>query len=636
MCGIAGWIGPEAGWEAETFREGLRRRGPDGSGVWRSERATLVHTRLAILDLSEAGAQPMKRKAEIGNAETLISKVLEGQADRGSCVLVFNGEIYNYRELRAELEAEGECFVSDSDTEVLLKLLVREGDACLPKLAGMFAFCCWDEASGEALLARDAFGIKPLYYRIDGETLAFASETRVLQRTGDAMDAAALRDFFLWGSVPEPATLTTAVRQLPAGHLLRWKAGRATVEKWQGAEGGRHGAEAERGKLKVESRNADDGRLEAKNSGWMGVTRAALLESMRRHLVSDVPVGIFLSGGIDSTVVLALAREVLGKTADIRTFSIGFDDSEFDESGIARRTAEHFGARHTEWRMSAEEGAAEIEGFLAAMDQPSIDGFNTWCVSKLARRKGMKVVLSGLGGDEFFAGYGSFQRVPRFRQLYRALGPLRSVVAWLLDRKPPGSPWRRLAGYLRGDGSWLSAFHAQRGIFTPDEAAELARALSGRDPASPPFSDQGQRTKDKEPRTTVSELEVTRYMRNQLLRDSDVFSMAHGLELRVPLVDVRLAEALATIPAEVRLRQGKQLLLEAVPEVPEWVWNQPKRGFRFPFQQWMEGQFGELLAEAKERSPVPLNAWYRTWAVAAAAARGMGLSNARIAGKMPP
>ncbi len=608
MCGIAGWMGPDAGWDAEKFRDGLRQRGPDGSGVWWSDGATLVHTRLAIIGLGEAGAQPMGyERPETGDRRPSITSVL-----------TFNGEIYNFRELRAELEAAGEEFAGDSDTEVLLRLLVREGGQALPKLAGMFAFAFWDEGRGEALLARDAFGIKPLYYRIDGGTLAFASEMRVLRREGDEVDADALRDYFLWGSVPEPATLHRAIRQLPAGHLLRWKDGRATAERWKGETRPEDGDRKPEGKRQETRERRRRSAINHQRS-TIQATRGALVESMRRHLVADVPVGIFLSGGIDSTVVLALAREILGPDADLRTFSIGFDDAEFDESGIARRTAEHFGARHTEWRMTAEEGAAEIPAFLAAVDQPSIDGFNTWCVSKLARREGMKVVLSGLGGDEFFAGYGSFQRVPQFRRLHRGLGPLRPLVAWWLDRRAAGSPWRRLAAFLRGENSWLAAYHAQRGIFTPDEAGQLVNALLGEVAEKPDFSDVSL-SAPRSPLSDcamVSHLEVTRYMRNQLLRDSDVFSMAHGLELRVPLVDVRLAETLLALPPEARLRQGKKLLLEAVPEVPEWVWNQPKRGFRFPFQQWMEGRFGDLLAEAKRVSPVELNAWYRTWAVAA-------------------
>ncbi len=667
MCGIAGWIGPAEAWDAEMMRAGLQQRGPDGSGVWRSDQATLVHTRLAILDLSEAGAQPMKyqrsedggRRAEVGGRRAEVGgqraevrgqrSEVRGQGAEGggqvdgeatapavspsytdnrppttdnspSSVLVFNGEIYNYLELRVQLAAEGVIFAGHSDTEVLLHLLMREGEACLPRLAGMFAFCWWDEAAGSALLARDAFGIKPLYYRIDGTTLAFASETRVLRRDGDTLDATALRDYFLWGSVPEPQTAHLAIRQLPAGHCLRWKDGRCEVREWsQKSEVGDRRSEG-RGRSSEIRDQRSEGREQSRSAihnlqSAAEQTRQALLESVRRHLVSDVPVGVFLSGGIDSTVMLALTRKVLGPEADIRTFSIGFDDPAFDESGIARRTAEHFGARHTEWRMTQEEGCAEIPAFLAAGDQPSIDGFNTWCVSKLARREGMKVVLSGLGGDEWFAGYESFKRVPQFRHLHRVLGPLRPLVACMLRASPPGSPWHRLASYLRSEGSWLEAFHAQRGIFTPEEANILAKSFTGQAPASANWH------LDDLPdnlRTVVSHLEITRYMRNQLLRDSDVFSMAHGLELRVPFVDVRLAETLRSLPPELRLRQGKKLLLEAVPEVPEWVKNQPKRGFRFPFQQWMEGQFGDLLVEACKKSPVPLNAWYRSWAVAAA------------------
>lgn len=624
MCGIAGFFGgpPSTGFTEHALR-GLASRGPDGSGVWTSPdgAVALVHTRLAILDLSEASSQPMvyeKPETRDERSEIVDRRSQVADEDVSSLqnplstihyprsapsVLVFNGEIYNYRELRRELEAAGETFVSDGDTEVLLRLLVREGAACLPKLAGMFAFAFWNQASGEALLARDPLGIKPLYYRPGDGALAFASECKVLLRDGDPLDAAALRDYFLWGSVPDPQTLHLPVRQLSAGHLLKWKEGKCSSECW-------YRPNRSNGEIKI-----PDIRV-----SWKGlsapalVTRVALEESLVRHLVSDVPVGFFLSGGIDSTVLLALARTALGTHADIRTFSIGFDDPLFDESAIARRTAEHFGARHTEWKMTPEEGAAEIPAFLQAMDQPGIDGFNTWCVSKLARREGMKVVLSGLGGDELFAGYGSFSQVPRFHRLHRGLGPLRGPAAAMMDAKPVGSPWRRLADYLRGDGAWLHAFHAQRGIFTAAEGSKLISKLLGVSPSAPNWHLPDL---PNDPREVVAELELTRYMRHQLLRDSDVYSMAHSLELRVPFVDSRLVATISQIPPAIRLQQGKKILLEAVPEVPDWVRNQPKRGFRFPFQQWMEGQFGDLLANAQKASPVPLNAWYRTWAMAA-------------------
>jgi asparagine synthase (glutamine-hydrolysing) len=338
---------------------------------------------------------------------------------------------------------------------------------------------------------------------------------------------------------------------------------------------------------------------------------------MLRHLVSDVPVGVFLSGGIDSTAILALARQQLGKHAELRTFSIGFDDPEFDESAIARRTAKHFGTVHTEWRMTSEEGAAEIRDYLAAIDQPTIDGFNSWCVSKLARRGGVKVVLSGLGGDEWFAGYGSFTRVPQLHALHRTLpAPLRRLAAACCDNASIGSPRRRLCSFLRGEGSWLEAFHAMRGIFTPEEAVELAESFTGQRPPAPHWTTGSLPATGPE---IAGWMEATRYMRNQLLRDSDLFSMAQGIELRVPFVDVRLADALLELPPEYRLENGKKLLVDAVPEIPEWVSKRPKRGFVFPFSRWMENVMHDMLQEAREASPIPLATWYRTWAAAAGA-----------------
>jgi asparagine synthase (glutamine-hydrolysing) len=577
MCGIAGWLGSRGQWDADVLRDGLSRRGPDGSGVWQSDKATLVHTRLAVIGLGEQGAQPMVR----------------GDAAKSEAVLVFNGEIYNYRELG--------CADAESDTAVLLELLEHEGEACLSKLAGMFAFAFYRPSTGEALLARDAFGIKPLYYRINGDALAFASESRLLRKPGDAADAGALRDFFLWGSVPEPATVNKEVRQVPAGHFLRWKNGRAEVVRWHKPELRKH---------RTMTRDEAVRR-----------TRGALEESVMRHLVSDVPVGVFLSGGIDSTALLALTRQQLGARAELRTFSIGFNDPEFDESDVARRTAEHFGALHTQWLMTPEEGAAEIQEYLAAIDQPTIDGFNSWCVCKLARRAGIKVVLSGLGGDEWFAGYGSFTRVPQLRRMHQMMpAPLRRLAAALCHGASPSSPRRRLCAFLQGDGTWLQAFHAMRGVFTPEEAEELAERLTR---VRPPDPDWTAEQLPESEAAIAGWLEITRYLRNQLLRDSDLFSMAQGIELRVPFVDVRLADALLELPPEYRLEKGKQLLVDAVPEIPEWVRNRQKRGFVCPFARWMEGSLSGMLQEAREASPVPLVAWYRTWA-AAVGARAVG------------
>jgi asparagine synthase (glutamine-hydrolysing) len=591
MCGIAGWFGKGMACDAAALTAALRHRGPDGEGVWRDadDTAGLVHTRLAILDLSGAGAQPMAwSSCAAGHTPGPDSGE---RKERYS--IVFNGEIYNFRELRAGLETRGESFTGQSDTEVLLRLLVLDGAAALPALAGMFAFALFDRERGTGLLARDAFGVKPLYYLVRNGALAFASEVRALRAlVPDSGPAApALRDTLLWGSVPEPDTLIEGIRAIPAGCFLEWDGSTATVRRWHSLAFGAAPAPADP----------------------VAATREALLESMRRHLVSDVPIGIFLSGGLDSTALLALARLVLGPDADIRTFSIGFDDPAYDESSIAARTAAHFGARHTQWRMTAGEGRNEISQYLAAMDQPTNDGFNTWCVSKLARREGMKVVLSGLGGDEMFGGYASFQQVPRFMRVHRLLGPLRPLGAAVLARTSAGSRWRRLAAFLQGRGTALAAFHVQRGFFTEAEARALTRSLTGTDPGAATWDLAGL---PENPADVVSHLELTRFMRNQLLRDCDVFSMAHGVELRVPFVDTRLFSAVAAIPASVRLRRGKQLLVEAVPEIPEWVRNQPKRGFRFPFQEWMH-DFGDVLGAADKATSVPLVTWYRRWALAA-------------------
>ncbi|MEO5903214.1 MAG: asparagine synthase (glutamine-hydrolyzing) [Gemmatimonadaceae bacterium] len=580
MCGIGGWIGetPTLA-DPQILLQALRHRGPDGEGYLLDEphHAGLIHTRLAVIDITDTGSQPMTYDW--------------GTPQVGRYSLIYNGEIYNYEELREGIDPF--ALNGSSDTEILLHLLTRDGVKVLPRLAGMFAFAFFDHSSGAALLARDPFGIKPLYYSTESGSLKFASEVKALRTIiGSAtLSPASVRDTLMWGSVPEPATLWNGIHELPAGCYLEWKAGSATVKRWHQLAFGNGEAP----------------------SNPVAHTRDALLESVGRHLVSDVPVGFFLSGGVDSTAVLALARTVLGPNVDIRTFSIGFDDPALDESRTARRTAKHFGSTHTEWMMTEEEGIAEVASYLAAIDQPTVDGFNTWCVSKLAKREGVKVVLSGLGGDEMFGGYGSFNRVPRFLDLFRRLGVFRPAAAAALGRSPAGSRWRRLGQFLLGPGTALSAFHAQRGIFTEPEARELAQSITGTDPGP---ADWRAFDGTSEPLDQVSMLELTRYMRNQLLRDSDVFSMASGLELRVPFVDARLFESISIIPALSRLRSGKALLVDAVPEIPEWVRGQPKRGFRFPFEDWTRDGFGKLLDVADEVSPVPLREWYRRWALA--------------------
>ena len=557
----------------------LRHRGPDDEGNWRSAsgEASFAHTRLSIIDLSGAAHQPMR-------------------AGDGRFTIVFNGEIYNFAALRQALESTGAQFSSRSDTEVIIRAYEVHGPACVSMLRGMFAFALWDERERTCLLARDRFGIKPLYYRADANGLVFASEVRALLASGlvaKDLDAEGVYGYFRSGSVPEPNTLLRDVRCLEAGQFAVWQGGRLLPQRyWQLG-------------FSPESIEASDA---------VAATRAALLDSVEHHFVSDVPVGIFLSGGIDSTALVALARAT-GRS-DLHTFSIAFPGSSGDEGGIARRTAAHFGTHHDEWPMTAAEGKELFGRFLGVLDQPSIDGFNTYAVSKLAHEHGMKVVLSGVGGDELFGGYKSFRDVPRLARWNRrlaALGPIRSgISAALRHGRPP--QWRRLGDMLRRPPDLESAYAALRGIFTPDEANVLARKYTG-GTADPLLEDRPGACDNADEQDVVSCLEVTRYMRNQLLRDADVASMAWGLELRVPYLDSGLAEALERIPAAIRLRPGKRLLLEAVPEVPEWVASQPKRGFLFPFERWLEEDWQDTFRAVERESPVSAGTWYRKWCI---------------------
>lgn len=578
MCGIAGIISASNGFSGlerhlHAMQVKLRHRGPDDAGLWMnpSHGAGLAHTRLSILDLSSDGHQPM------------ISP-------DGRRVISFNGEIYNFRELRADLEGRGVTFKTHSDTEVLLHLHQDLGEAMVGRLRGMFAFCIWDEDKQEALLARDPLGIKPLYVHEASGKLAFASELRPLCASGlfaPSLDPHAVRRYFETGTVPEPLTLVKEVRMLEAGHTMVWGAGKSRrTQFWQ---------------LDFSPSPSGDPVAE---------TREALLDSVRHHFVSDVPVGVFLSGGIDSTAILALASETGHR--GISSFSIAVDDEAADESAVARRTAAHFGSNHHEMRLDADVARTLFGQFLQHLDQPSIDGLNTFTVSSLARQHGMKVVLSGLGGDEFFGGYSSFTKIPRMLRLHPVLGRVPGLPAMLRHGRPQH---RRMADFLQGPGSVEDAFGALRGIFSRPEAARLTEWLTGS--RLPPESPRATSRDSNEAGVSnaISRLEVTRYMRNQLLRDSDVMSMAHGLELRVPFVDRVLAERVAQIPAALRLRPNKSLLTDAVPEVPEWVVNQKKRGFLFPYQKWLGSEWGRAFDEAAAGAPVSTSLWYQKWSV---------------------
>jgi asparagine synthase (glutamine-hydrolysing) len=586
MCGIAGILSSTMGrdeLEARllVMRHHLRHRGPDDCGVYLDDRAPvgLAHTRLAILDLSPAGHQPMS-------------------TDDGRYTIVFNGEIYNYSAVREELEAAGAHFRSHGDTEVILHAYRLYGENCVERFVGMYAFAIWDRLEHTCFLARGPMGIKPLYVWRRGDRLAFASEVRSVLAADlgpRRLCSQAMRGYLLYGSVQDPLTLVEGVENLLAGHSLTWRDGRVTMRRFY-----------------------DDkftGEITARDEA-VALARQELLSSVDRHFVSDVPVDIFLSGGIDSTAIVALARA--GGREDLHTYCISFDEAEFNEGAVAARSAAQFGARHVDLRMTATDARELFPKFLDSLDQPSTDGFNTFCVARLARQQGAKVVLSGLGGDELFGGYPSFRDIPRLQAWQRntAAGG-RRVQKWLgrtVERVAHQGRWRRAGVFLQSQGDVAAAYWTMRGIFTPQEADRLIAHYLGAAQVgfgdSPFDEDLNQCPSDAD---AVSHLEFTHYMQNQLLRDSDVMSMAWGLELRVPFVDRRLVGQMRRIAAPLRLAPGKQLVVDAVPELPSWVVHRPKQGFSFPFQSWLSGEWEPVFARLDERSPVSLATWYRRW-----------------------
>ena len=560
--------------ELIAVRECLRSRGPDAGDAWVSPdgRAGLGHRRLAIIDLSPAGAQPMHF---------------------GALTIIFNGEIYNYRELRAGLEARGRRFVSHSDTEVLLQLFEEKGERMLEELRGMFALVIWDEAKRRMFLARDPYGIKPLYYADGGGVLRAASQVRALIASGrvdNTFDPAGAAGFFLRGTVPEPFTMYRAVRALPAGSYC-WVDGSGVREPVQYFSIAATLQDA----VAQDRKYSDEQRREA--------VHEAVLESVRYHMVADVPVGAFLSAGIDSTAVVALARE--SGASDLQTMTLRFAEYRGrvnDEAPLAAEVARIYGARHSIQELTLDGFRAELPRIFEAMDQPSVDGLNSYFISKAARQLGLKVALSGTGGDELFGGYTSFRDIPRWMPITSVLArvprlgdAVQRLNSALARRSRHVSP--KMGEIVRYGASWAGAYLVKRGRFLASELPELLGEEIAREGVArlDPLR-LIERAVTPDPGNgfaRVAALESSLYLRNQLLRDMDWASMAHSLEVRVPLVDAHLLRKLA--PALVTRRErGKQLLAAAPrPPLPPEVRKRRKTGFTLPIKEWLR-QEGEV------------------------------------------
>jgi asparagine synthase (glutamine-hydrolysing) len=588
MCGICGVIGMESQEAGEAAARrmlaSIVHRGPDDEGLLAAPSIVAGSRRLSIIDIP-GGSQPVWNEA-------------------GTLAVVYNGEIYNFRELRSELESAGHAFRTRSDTEVIVHAYEAWGEGCVARFHGMFAFAVVEMPQGpqappaRVFLARDPLGIKPLYYAKNGPHFLFASEVRALLASGHVrghLSAEAVPSYLLFGSVGEPLSLVEGVLSIPPGHTLTIPVDNKEftprpVRYW-----------------KIEEAIAQH---TSHGSVRPGAAIRPLLESaVASHLVSDVPVGVFLSSGLDSTVIAALASRA---QRGIHTFTVVFPDVEFSEAGLASATAKRLGTVHQELEVSDEDMLARLDDAVASFDQPSMDGINTYFVSWAARMAGLKVALSGLGSDEIFGGYSSFEASRKLARISRwarvVPRPLRTFSAHRIRRArsfrgSPDSIRKAMAPWV--DPSILPhPYFFSRTLFTPQTVASgwvshaaasdwsgtawhewLARAVS-----------ESQTMDDF---TGVSWLELRSYLVNTLLRDTDVMSMRHSLEVRVPFLDTPLVEAVLALPESAKYRPArpKALLVEAVRDLlPREILRQKKRTFTFPWENWLRGPLGNRIA----------------------------------------
>jgi asparagine synthase (glutamine-hydrolysing) len=594
MCGICGAIGFDS---KETGEVVVRRmlaaivhRGPDDEGILVAPPVVAGSRRLSIIDLP-GGAQPVWNET-------------------GTLAVVFNGEIYNFRELRKELETKGHSFRTNSDTEVIVHAYEQWGERSPTRLRGMFALAVIEMPQGRSgpaaavFLARDPLGIKPLYYAKGGGSLLFASEVRALLASGcvsPQLADSAVPAYLLFGSVSEPMTMVEGVLSVPPGHFVKIHSHnprRALEPKlyWNFAKEFYQDEDAETGTAYQED-----------FSSAASTVRALLEDSVRSHLIADVPVGVFLSGGLDSTAIAALASYV---QKGIHTFTVAFPETEFSEAEIARNTAQRLGTEHREMTLSSSEMEARLNEAVASFDQPSMDGINTYFVSWAARQAGLKVALSGLGSDELFGGYTSFRataQVTRLATMARFFPRLARELATSGIKRSKvyrGSP----DAFRKAFSAWLdpsllpSPYFYTRALFTPQTVVTRLgddAALWDTAPWTRWLSEATRQSRHMDRFTRVSWLELRSYLVNTLLRDTDAVSMHHSLEVRVPFLDGPLVEYVLELPEALKRNPArpKALLVEALKDLlPAEVVNQAKRTFTFPWETWLRGKLGERVA----------------------------------------
>ena len=575
MCGISGTLGLSDERVIQQMTEAMVHRGPDDQGIYLDPvgKVALGHTRLAIIDLSVAGHQPMSYNKE-------------------RYWITFNGEIYNYKEIRAELEKHGHRFKSASDTEILLAAYAEWGASCLGYLRGMFAFAIWDKQDQELFLTRDRFGIKPLLYAQVGNTFLFASEIKALLASGlisRKVDKQAIWDYLSFGSVPQPRTILAQVNSLLPGHYMVVHQGNVSRHRyWDIVEQTR----SKRGQL-----------TNLPYEDAVSELRHRLQEATRYHLIADVPVGAFLSGGIDSSAIVGLMNQFVSNP--IKTYSIGFEmqHSYLSELKWAKIAANFFGTDHTEVILTAQDIKQNFDDIIRSIDQPSIDGTNTYFISQ-ATRQAVTVSLSGLGGDELLAGYPHFKVFARSSFIVtQAIHFFKSELNYITKLLP---------------GRWR--FYLEPLLASPLEQLTPVRLLIGDTEKGKAIDREFQRSinlkaaseryypllfPEFDPVTQMSYVEISGYMRDTLLRDIDAMSMAHALEVRPALLDHPLAEFIFSLPSSYKLnaKTTKRIFADALRDLlPNEIINRPKMGFELPLFAWLTGPLKERAYEALSSS----------------------------------
>lgn len=571
MCGILGKVS-NSKIDKSNFNNDLSllsHRGPDSHGTFFYDNIALGHTRLSIIDLSQCGHQPM-----------------EDQND--NYVIIYNGEIYNFKSIRDELISKGYSFKSKSDTEVILNGYIEFKEKIVNKLEGMFSLCILNKRNREVFLARDRMGIKPLYYYNDGKSFTFSSEIRPLKKYSSGVNAEAKILFLALGSVPEPMTIYNNIYSFPKGHLGFFKNGNLKISKY-----------------------AQEKYLPKIKSNYQNIvfnTKNYLHKSIKNHLISDAPIGTFLSGGLDSSAITCIAAQY---KKDLVTLSLDFNERNLSEKYYQDLIVKKYNTSHNRIIIDEKKFIDNIQNFVSSMDQPTVDGLNSYFVSLAASESGLKAVLSGVGGDEIFYGYSTFRNAKKIEMLKY----IPNYIIKILARRKRLKKLEYLE--IKKD---IFKYLSLRTVFTPSEIAqnlncdlEYIKSIIVKN-----INEYKVNQLSLDDKTSLFELDM--YMKNQLLRDTDVFGMAHSLEIRVPFLDKELVEYVLRIDPQLKFKNNinKSLLADSVKDlVPSEIIKRKKMGFELPFKYWFKNNINQFNIDKKIKDDF-LNDkihWSKVWAL---------------------